>query len=203
MHTEGGALLVTLSGQARCSAAGSRAAEPAVGSRSTRQARLVTPVPEDGGEASQEAALPFLEIPSSPGSTNSTPAGLLPWGRGHGRAIRSETEADTCFELFPSLLVPPNETFRCLSSLRVTLKAQSCQLPAAPVSPSHPPHSATTVRGCSYGSQHCRNLLQLTAARKPFSLYYRSSAASVTLPAHPWKDESCYENKGVQDFGIS
>lgn len=42
-----------------------------VPSRGTGQ---VTPVPEDGGGASQEAALPSLEVPSSPGSTGSVPA---------------------------------------------------------------------------------------------------------------------------------
>lgn len=70
--------------------------DQSVPSRSTAQAWLVTPVPEDGGQASQEAALPSLQIPFSPGSTSSipagdggraVPAGLLAEGRGHSGAI--------------------------------------------------------------------------------------------------------------------
>lgn len=73
------------------------------------------------------------------------PTGLVACGRGHSGAIRSETEADTCFELFSTLLVPADEMFKCLSSLRLGLKAQCCQQPLE--ADQSPIHAATTVLG--------------------------------------------------------
>lgn len=84
----------------------------------------------------------------------------LAWGRGHSGAIRSETEADTCFELFSSLLVPADEMFKYLSSLRLGLKARlaSCWQPLE--ADQSPPHTATTVLG---------RALWLTALQEPAS----------------------------------
>ncbi|CAN8192337.1 unnamed protein product [Coccothraustes coccothraustes] len=141
MYRKGGALRVTLSGQPRSRAAGSHV---------TFGHRPECPLPEHSpgvaGHTCQSkgwrrsltggsAAVPTgpvqawkRQLDACGGRCCAVPAGLLAAGRGRGGAIRSETEADTCFELFSSLLVPPNEMLKCLSSFRLGLKAQSCQL---------------------------------------------------------------------------
>lgn len=159
MYTEGGALLVTLSGQPRSRAAGS----PIVLGR-----RPVCRVPEHRpGAAGHTRARGWRRsltggsaaVPRSP--LQSWKHQLHPcWGLvaalcQPGCWHRAEAAAgpfalkpkQTCFELFPSLLVPPNETFRCLSSFRLSLKAQSCQLLAAPSSRSDTPTLCHHRRG--------------------------------------------------------
>lgn len=137
MYREGGVLLVTLSGRLRSGVAGSHV---------TLGHRPVRPVPEHSpGVAAHTRARGWRRSPT--GGSAAVPRGPLQpwkdqlhpcgwmvapaWGRGHSGAIRSETEADACFELFSSLLVPPNEMFKCLSLFRLGLRLSpaSCWQP--------------------------------------------------------------------------
>lgn len=150
MYTEGGAFLVTLSGQPRSRAAGSHVALGRGPVCPGAQARRGWSYPCQRMEKSLltggSAAVPRSPLQSWKHQLH--PCGgmvavLCQPGCWHGAEATAGPSAlkpkQTCFELFPSLLVPPNETSRCLSSFRLSLKAQSCQLLAAPVSRSDTP----------------------------------------------------------------
>lgn len=129
--------------------------------------------------------------------------GRLPWARGLSGARRSENEADACFELFSSLLVPPNEMIKCLSSFRldVRLSPASCWQPLE--ADQTPPNAATTALGLA---------LRLTTLQEPDSANSWQETFLTVLLSFCWfsnftfpprRDESCYENMDVWDFGIS
>ena len=146
MYWEGGALLLTLSGQP-CSRTTRSHITFAVSGRRP----AVHPIPDHSSDVAggpgvrgwrRNPAGGSSAVPRGPiqtwkhqllgqdcsGDGGLPCAGLSCWheAEGHGGAVCSETETDTCSDLFSPLLVPPNEMFKCLFLRRLGLTASSC-----------------------------------------------------------------------------